>query len=94
MELLHCKGFLLLDKGVGMILTDMRKVIDKIFQTKNYMDAIVYSQGYIDGVKHAPRYGALSRADWHKLNTYIQDKCREKLDLECDKERIMEKIKG
>jgi len=72
-ELLHCKGFLLLDKGVGMILTDMRKVIDKIFQTKNYMDAIVYSQGYIDGVKHAPRYGVLNSNDWNKLCKYIQD---------------------
>ena len=94
MELLHCKGFLLLDKGVGMILTDMRKVIDKIFQTKNYMDAIVYSQGYIDGVKHAPRYGVLNSNDWNKLCKYIQDCSRKKLDIECDTKKIMEKVKG
>lgn len=68
-----------------MILTDMRKVIDKIFQTKNYMDAIVYSQGYIDGVKHAPRYGILGSADWHSLNDYIVEKCKEKLALTSQK---------
>jgi len=77
-----------------MILTDIRKVIDRNFETETFMDALRYSQGYIDGVKHAPRYGVLGSSDWHKLNTYIQDKCREKLDLECDKERIMEEVKG
>jgi hypothetical protein len=77
-----------------MILTDLRKVIDRNFENETFMDAMRYSQGYLDGVFHAPRYGTLSRADWHKLNSYIQDKCKEKLDIECSTERIMEKIKG
>jgi hypothetical protein len=31
-----------------MILTDIRKVIDRKFETENIMDAMRYSQGYID----------------------------------------------
>jgi hypothetical protein len=68
-----------------MILTDIRKVIDRKFETENIMDAMRYSQGYIDGVKHAPRYGILGSADWHSLNDYIVEKCKEKLALTSQK---------
>lgn len=86
-------------EGIGknergnMILTEIRKVIDRNFKTEAFMDALRYSQGYIDGVHHAPRYGSLGLKDWYMLQDYIQDKCKEKLGLCCNTEKIMEKIK-
>ena len=45
------------NEGGNMILTDMRKVIDKIFQTIWML--IVYSQDTLTG-KTRPRYGVLT----------------------------------
>lgn len=57
------------------------------------MDATVYSQGYINGVKDAPKYGILNSADWHKLGKYIQVCGKKKMELQCSTKKIMDRIK-
>jgi hypothetical protein len=65
-----------------MILSEIRKAIDRNFKTESLMSAQRYSQGYIDGIKHAPKYGVLSDKDWHELNNYISEKLKEKLNYQ------------
>ncbi len=65
-----------------MILSEIRKAIDRNFKTESLMLAQRYCQGYIDSLK---TYGVINLRDWHDLNNYISERFKEKLDLQVEK---------
>jgi hypothetical protein len=71
-----------------MILSEIRKAIDRNFKTESLMSAQRYSQGYIDGLK---KYEVINLRDWHDLNNYISEKLKEKLNLQVEKVKSWDK---
>ena len=75
------------------MINEIKKVIDKNYEDLHLIEAFRYSQGYINGLRYASKYEVLEGQEWYKLVKYIHEKFREKLDLSCNTEKIMEKIK-